>query len=79
MTLRQIRVAHYGFWDGFQVGDLALRLPSLSRKYELVADQARPELVVFSVFPDKAMPTPPDRGVPTLFITGENVVPDMAR
>jgi len=79
MTLRQIRVAHYGFWDGFQVGDLALRLPSLSRKYELVADQARPELVVFSVFPDKTMPTPPDRGVPTLFITGENVVPDMAR
>ncbi|MEP6506079.1 MAG: glycosyltransferase family 10, partial [Betaproteobacteria bacterium] len=79
MSLRQIRVAHYGFWAGFQVADLALRLPALSRKYELVADQARPELVVFSVFPDKTMPRVPDRGVPTLFLTGENVVPDMAR
>ncbi len=79
MALRQIRVAHYGFWAGFQVSDLALRLPALGRKYELVADQAHPELVVFSVFPDKRMPAVPDRGVPTLFITGENVVPDMAR
>jgi hypothetical protein len=79
MTSRQIRVAHYGLWSGFQVSDLAKRLPSLSRKYELIADQARPELVVFSVFPDKRMPTLPDLGVPTLFITGENVVPDMSR
>jgi hypothetical protein len=79
MALRQIRVAHYGFWDGFQVADLALRLPSLNRKYQLIADQANPELVVFSVLPGKVMPVIPDRGVPTLFMTGENVVPDMSR
>jgi hypothetical protein len=78
MTTRTIRIAHQGFWPNFQVQDLEARFPILRRKYTLVHDDARPELVLFSVFPELRMPRRPVAGVPTLFLTGENVVPDMS-
>ena len=79
MGNREIRVALHHFWEGFRVEDLARRFPVLSRKYRLVADQDRPDLALVSVFPGNRFHTLPDRGVPTLFLTGEDVTPDMAR
>ena len=79
MSKREIRVATHHFWEGFKTEHLAARFPFLARKYTLVPDQERPDLAIFSVFPGLKMHAPPAQGVPTLFLTGENVVPDMAR
>jgi hypothetical protein len=79
MGNREIRLATYHFWEGFTTDDLARRFPFLARKYTLVPDQERPDLAVFSVFPGNRLPTLPDLGVPTLFLTGENVAPEMTR
>lgn len=82
MVQREVRVAAYHFWHGFDVEHLNARFPCLAGKTRLIADQDRPDLVIFSSFTDGAllttMPRPPDRGVPRLFLTGENVAPDMA-
>jgi len=77
MSQRQIRVAHHHFWDGFQIGDMERRFPMLARKYKLVPDQERPQLVMVSVFPGNRFHAPPNQDVPTLFLTGEDVAPDM--
>jgi hypothetical protein len=84
MGQREIRVAHFHFRPEFQFEQhFQARFPCLGRKYRLVPDQERPDIVVFSVFHSdgywlRTMPAPPDvGGAPTLFITGENTVPDM--
>ena len=85
MSLREIRIATFGFWAGFKFEWLTSSFPYLRRKYLLIHDQERPDLLVFSVFGPEGtywyrnMPTAPDRGVPKLFLTAENVKPDMQR
>jgi hypothetical protein len=80
---RIVRIAVYHFWKGFQLEELYARFPCLALKYQLIADQEHPDLVVFSAFADNVrqdpMPTPPDRGVPTLFLTNESLAPDLTR
>jgi hypothetical protein len=87
---REVRVGYFHFWPEFRSEDFQSLFPCIGRKYRLVPDQQHPDLVVFSVFtPNRIwqgpmwqglMPTPPDvGGAPTLFITGENNFPDMAR
>src|SRR5215216_4045696 len=82
MSLLEIRVAAFHFWNSFRVEELNARFPCLGRKYRIVADQKRPHIAFFSAFKDRhlrRMPDPPSLGVPTIFLTGENVVPDMRR
>ena len=81
-TRRKIRFAAEYFWPGFEPDSLALRFPVLSRKYELVHDQTRPDVLFYSVFDGGSMdrmPDPPARGVPAIFMTAECASPDMAR
>jgi len=77
MSQRRITVAHHTFWDGFHIEDMERRFPMLSRKYTLVPDQERPQLVMVSVFPGNRFYAPPTRDIPTVFLTGEDVAPDM--
>jgi len=82
MSLREIRVAAFHFWPSFRVEELNARFPCLARKYRIVADQERPHIAFFSAFKDRhlnLMPEPPSAGVPTLFLTGESITPDMRR
>jgi alpha(1,3/1,4) fucosyltransferase len=80
--LREIRVAAFHFWPSFRAEELSARFPCLARKYRIVADQERPHIAFFSVFKNgrmTEMPPPPDLGVPAVFLTGEDVMPDMRR
>jgi len=82
MSLREVRVAAFHFWNSFRAEELTARFPSLARKYRIVADQERPHIALFSVFKNgrmTQMPPPPDIGVPTIFLTGEDVTPNMRR
>ncbi len=79
MGNREIRIATYHFWKNFRPEILAARFPFLARKYTLVPDQERPDLAIFSVFPGNRIHSLPDPSVPSLFLTGENVIPDMTR
>jgi hypothetical protein len=81
MAPKNIKIALFNFWEGFQIEHLNQYFPSLSAKYRFIQDQRQPDLAVFSVFTGGGwpwtMPAPPDLGVPTLFLTGENTTPDM--
>jgi alpha(1,3/1,4) fucosyltransferase len=79
----EVRMALIGFWPSATFGRVTGRLAFMARKYRLVEDQARPQLVVFGPFESahwtRTMPDSPKLGVPTVFMTGENVEPDMDR
>lgn len=83
VLLKQIRVDCRFFWPGFVSAHILRRFPCLAAKYEFIHDPINPEILFFSVFVDgkkhHTMPTPPDIGVPTVFLTGENVEPDLTR
>lgn len=81
------RLSFHYFWPGFKPEDFVIRYPFLARKYRLIHDQATPDLQVFSVFPHNddgapgkvaAMPSPPLKGIRSLFVTGENVAANLS-
>ncbi|HEX3918380.1 MAG TPA: glycosyltransferase family 10 [Caulobacteraceae bacterium] len=81
MQPRDVRVAFYDFWAGFRPAEFQQRFPCIGRKWRLVPDQKRPDLIIYSVFPATGwfnrLPKRGKGGPPRLFLTGENVEPDM--
>jgi hypothetical protein len=79
----EVRVAASGFWPRATFGMVSDRLRYMQPKYSLVHDQKRPHLLLFGPYVGsrwlRTMPDPPDRTVPAVFLTGENVEPDMSR
>lgn len=81
---KKIRFDYVHFWPKFKSEGLITRFPILSTKYEFIYDPIKPDYLFFSAFDGSmgermTMPTPPDLGIPTVFLTAENVVPDLTR
>ncbi len=81
---KKIRFDYVYFWPKFKSEGLITRFPILSTKYEFIYDPIKPDYLFFSAFDGSmgertTMPTPPDIGVPTIFLTAENVKPDLSR
>ncbi len=82
MQRKIIRVSFRNFWPLWKGEHFARRFPFLRRKYEFISDDCDPQFIIFSVFEEghckKSMPSLPDIGIPRIFITAENVKPDMS-
>src|SRR5580700_358389 len=79
-----LRLAITGFWAGATFDLICRQLPSpIHRKFRLVEDRERPHVLLFGPFLDgrwqNGMPSPPATDALTIFMTGENVAPDLSR
>lgn len=83
-----IRLAIENFWHGFSLANFIAYFPFLKDKYRFVEDPQQPDFVVRSSFVRdgdvmrtiRSMSELPDESrAPSLFFTGENVVPDLSR
>lgn len=74
---RTLRVAFRGFWPGFGGRQFVSMHNYLKRRYRIVEDETRPQIVVWSVFADRR--PAPWKGVPRVLFSGEWAEPDMSR